>query len=94
MAGDLEKPKAIGGKPIVVIAVKHDRVIRRDSGAAQEFLERFLADDVAADLILELSLPVEANSARDMARIVGLGIHVDLSQFDARFAQVLFHPVG
>ena len=62
--------------------------------APSSVLEVLLADDVAADLVLELRLPVEADGAGDVAGVVGLRVHVDLDEPDAGLAQVLLDPVG
>ena len=62
--------------------------------AAEQFFKHFLADDVTAQLILELRLPVEAHRATNVAGIVGFGVHVNLGEFDAGFVEVLFDPVG
>ena len=53
-----------------------------------------MADDVAAELVLELGLPVEADGAGDVAGVVGLGVDVDLDEADAGVAEVLLDPVG
>src|SRR4029077_7747154 len=80
--------------PVVVVAVKNDRVVRRNAGAADEFFKSFLADDVAADLVLQLRLPVEPGRTWNMSRVVSLGVPVNLDEFDAGFAQVGFDPIG
>ena len=94
VAVNLEQPEAVGGKPIVVVAVEDHRVAGRDACLAQQFFEFLFADDVAADLVLQLALPVETDCARDVARVVGLRVDVDLDQFDPGLAEVLLHPVG
>jgi hypothetical protein len=90
VAVNLENPKTIGGEPVVVVAVKNDGVGGRDASAAEELLELLLADDVAAELVLGLRLPVEADGAGDMAGLIGLGVDIDLDEFDAGLAQVSF----
>ena len=94
MAVNFEEPKTVGGEPVIVVAVNNHGVVGRDAGAADQFFECFAADDVAANLVLELRLPVEADRAGDMAGVVGLGIDVNLDEFDVWFAEVFFDPIG
>jgi hypothetical protein len=74
----LEKPKAIGSKPVIVVSIENHRVIRGNARFAREFFEILLADNVAPDLIL----------------VVGFGIHIYFDQLDARLAEDVFNPVG
>ena len=69
VAVDLEQPETVGGEPVVVVPVEDHCVLRGDAGAADELLERLLADDVAVDLVLQLGLPVEADRAADVAGV-------------------------
>ena len=94
VAVDFEQPKPVSGEPIVIVAVKDNAVPRRDTCAADEFLERVLADNIPAHLVLELRLPVKTDRAGDVAGVVGLGVHVNLDEFDAGFAEVVLDPIG
>ena len=61
---------------------------------AQQLLEVGLADDVAADLVLELAGPVEADRAGDVPFVVGVGVDVDLDELDAGVACRGRRPTG
>src|SRR5262249_20861239 len=93
VAVNLEQPEPIRREPVIVITVGDDCILRRNTGAADELFERFLADDVAIDLILELGLPIEADRSLDVAGVVCLRIDIDLYDFDPRLAEILFDPV-
>jgi hypothetical protein len=67
----LEKPKAIGSKPVIVVSIENHCVIRGKARFTRELFEILLADNVAANLILELRLPVKTNRPGDMAGFVG-----------------------
>src|SRR3954451_7721096 len=58
VAVELEVPVRVGRKPVVVAAVEHDEVVVGDALLRQELLELLLVDEVAADLVLEVLLPV------------------------------------
>ena len=60
----------------------------------QQRLELLLVDEVAADLVLQVGLPVELDGARDVAAVVGGGVLVDLDEDDAVVVEVLLDPVG
>src|SRR6185437_9214714 len=83
-----------GREPVVIVTVKNDCVVWRNARVAKEFFKRLLGDDVAAHLVLKLSLPVESYCARDVAGLVCLGIHIYLDEFDSGNAEVFFYPIG
>jgi hypothetical protein len=90
----LEHPEGVGGEPVVVVAVEDDRVAVADAGFAEELFDIGLAEDVATGLILQLAGPVEADGARDVAFVVGVGVDVDLDELNAGVGAVLGDPVG
>ena len=53
-----------------------------------------LVDEVPADRVLQVGLPVELDGAGDVAGVVGGGVLVDLDEDDARGVEVLLGPVG
>ncbi len=53
-----------------------------------------LLDEVAADRVLEVLLPVEADGAADVVLLVGSGVLVDLDQDHLRVVEVGLDPVG
>ena len=59
----------------------------------EQRLERRLVDQVAADVVLKLRLPVPSHRARDVALIVRRRVHVHFHQPDLRIAQVLAPPI-
>ena len=94
VAVQLEVPVGVGGEPVVVAAVEHDRVVVGDAAVGEERLELRLVHEVAADLVLEVGRPVELDGALDVALVVGRGVLVDLDQDDARGVEVVRHPLG
>jgi hypothetical protein len=91
---DLEQPKAIGGKPVVVVAVENDRGVIVDSGIAKQLFQLGFRDDVAYERVAELRRPVPPYRSRDMSLVVGGRIDVDLGDSDRRILQVLACPIG
>ena len=91
---ELEQPEAVGGEPVVVVAVNNDRVILADPRTAHERGELLLADDVASHLVLQLALPVETDRTRHVPLVVRLRIDVDLDDLDVGVVEVLPYPVG
>src|SRR6266850_533725 len=89
-----ELPEGVGGEPIVVIAVKKNGGVVGNAGSAEQLFERGLVDQIAADVVLELGLPVPADSAGDMALIVGGGVHVDFDEAEIGRIQILREPIG
>ena len=94
VAVELEVPVGVGGEPVVVAAVEHDGVVVGDAPLGQQRLELLLVDEVAADLVLQVGLPVELDRALDVALVVGRGVLVDLDQDDAGGVEVVLHPLG
>ncbi len=90
---ELEVPVGVGGEPVVVAAVEDDGVVIRDTSFRQEGFEALLADEVVADAVLEVLLPVELDGVRDVALVVGLGVFVDFDQNDIGVAEVFLDPV-
>src|SRR5262249_6310906 len=89
-----EQPERIGGEPVVVIAVQDNRRLGRDTCVGGQFLEVFLADDVARNLILKLRLPVEGNRAGQVTGLVLRGIDIHLNETLVGVFEVLNSPIG
>jgi len=81
-------------EPIVVVAVDYDRIAWQNAGRAQELLESCFASNIAADLVLELGLPIEPDRPTNVAGVVLLGINVDFDELDSRSAEILLDPIG
>src|SRR5712664_1557335 len=86
-------PKGVSGEPIVVVAVEKNGGVIGNAGSAEKLLKRGLVDQIAADVVLELGLPVPADSAGDVALIVGGGVHVDFDEAEIGGVQVLSDPI-
>jgi hypothetical protein len=89
----LEVPVGVGGEPVVVSAVQNHRIAVRDTFGGQKLFERSLVDEVAADRILQIALPVDTNSAVDVVDVVLRGVLVHLHQYDIRILRVVDDPV-
>jgi hypothetical protein len=94
VAVQLEVPVGVGGEPVVVAAVEHDGVVVADALLAHQLLELLLADEVTADLVLELGLPVEADGTLDVAAVVGGHVLVHLDEHDLGVGEVGLGPVS
>ena len=91
---ELEVPVGVRGEPVVVAPVQHDRLVVADSARGQQLLELHLGDEVAADRVLQIGLPVDPDGVRDVALLVRGGVLVDLDQDHRRVLEVRLHPVG
>ena len=94
VAVELEVPVGVGREPVVVAAVQDDGVVVGDAALGQQCLELLLAHEVAADRVLQVLLPVEADRAPDVVLVVGGGVLVDLDEDDLRVVEVGLDPVG
>ncbi len=94
MAVQLEVPVGVGGEPVVVAAVEDDGVVIGDAALGQQGRELLAVDEVAADLILQVLLPVELDGAGDVAAVVGRGVLVDLDEDGLVGGEVLLSPFG
>jgi len=90
----LEQPEEPGREPVVVIAVRDDRRIRRHAGFRQQRLELFLVDQIADRVLLQIGLPVEADRGGDVTLFIGGRVDVDLEDANFRILRVLGEPVG
>src|SRR4029077_11049481 len=68
-------PEGVGGEPVVVVAVEKDGGVAADAGLAEEALELGSFDEIAANGILKLGLPVPGDGAGDVPLVVSGGIH-------------------
>jgi hypothetical protein len=87
-------PVGVGGEPVVVAAVEHDQVVVGDAPLAEQGAEPVAVDEVVADAVLQVLLPVELDRAGDVALVVGSGVLVDLDQDDVRVGEMLLDPVS
>ena len=94
VAVQLEVPVGVRGEPVVVAAVQDHRVVVADALAGQQLLEAGPVDEVAADGILQVGLPVQLDGARQVAGVVGGGVLVDLDEDQPGGGQVLLGPFG
>ena len=90
---NLELPESPGGKPVVIVAVKNHLGAVADSRLTQKFFEIFLGGDVALVGVAQLGIPGPTNGPRDMAFIIGLGVHVDFDDSDIGIVLVLLDPL-
>jgi len=60
-------PEGVSGEPVVVVAIEKNGGAVGNAGGAEKFFERGLVDQIAADVVLELGLPVPSDGARDVS---------------------------
>ena len=94
VAVELEVPVRVGREPVVVAAVEHDRVVVGDAALGQQGLELVLVHEVAADLVLQVLLPVDAHGTADVVLVVGGRVLVDLDEHHLVVVEVGLDPVG
>src|ERR671927_43737 len=89
VAVELEVPVGVGGEPVVVAAVEDHGVVVGDAALGEQLLETLLVDEVAADRVLQVLLPVELDGTFEVAAVVGAGVLVHLDEDEAGGVQVL-----
>ena len=94
VAVQLQLPKGVGGEPIVVVAIEKNRCVIGNAGGAEKLFEGGLVDQVAADVVLELGLPVPADGAGDVSLVVGGSVHVDFDEAEIGGIEILRGPIG
>src|SRR5216684_4989335 len=94
MAVELQLPEGVSGEPVVVVAVMKDGGAVGNAGGAEKPFESGLVDQVAADAVLELGLPVPGDRAGDVALVVGGGVHVDFDEAEIGGIEILSGPIG
>src|SRR4029077_13722315 len=86
-------PKRVSREPVVVVAVEDPRRVFPYARLAQQPLERDLVNQIAPEVVLQLRLPVPANSSGDVPLIVSRGVHVHLNQPHFRIVLMFRHPL-
>ena len=79
----LEIPVRVRREPVVVTAIQHHGVVVADAAFAEQLLELFLADEVAANLVLQVGLPVELDGTGDVTTVIRGSVFVDLDEDDS-----------
>jgi hypothetical protein len=79
-----EVPVGVGGEPVAVAAVHHDLGAVADPEPVHQGGEGLGADEVAAERVLEVVLPVDGQGAGDVAAGVGVGVLVHLQDAPVR----------
>ena len=88
-----EQPEAVGGVPVVAVAVEDHGGVVRDAPARHQRLEAGLVDEVALERVLDVDVPVELDGAGDVALLVEQDVLVGLHEPKARVVQMLGDPV-
>ncbi|HET9163295.1 MAG TPA: hypothetical protein VFN89_07635 [Solirubrobacterales bacterium] len=89
-----EVPVGVGGEPVVAVAVEDDGVVVGDAAAPHQLAEGLGVEEVPADLVLEVCLPIKADRAGDVALKVEGRVLIDLDDPDRVVVEVLGDPVG
>src|SRR5688572_21893868 len=87
-----KNPEAVCRKPVVVIAIKDNVRVAGDTCLTQQFLEFFLADNIAPKLILKLCRPAKTDRTGEMLRCIKRSLDADLDQPKFRTGQVFIDP--
>src|SRR5260370_7254931 len=69
-------PEGVGGEPVVVVAVEQNGGVVGNAGGTEKFFESGFIDQIAPDVVLELSLPVPANGAAHVPLLLSPAIHI------------------
>ena len=80
VAVQLQLPEGVRCKPVVIVAIKNDRGVVRNAGGAEKFFERGLVNQIAADAVLKLCLPIPADRSGNVALIVRSGVNIDFDE--------------
>jgi hypothetical protein len=88
-----EQPEAVGGVPVVLVAIENDGHVVGDATLAGEFLETRLVDEIPVDLVLHLRVPVQFEGARDVSDLIQEDILVRFENADVGIIQVLRNPL-
>src|SRR5699024_12541919 len=75
-----QQPVGPGGKPVVIITIKHDGGIVADTGFFEQLFEILLGYDGSAQLVLQLSFPVPAYRPGNVSGTIGFRINVHFYQ--------------
>ena len=94
MSVKLQLPQGVRGEPVVVVAVEKNSGVIGNAGGAEKLFERGFVDEVAADIVLKLGLPVPADGAGDVSLVVGGGIHIDFDETKIGGIQIFSRPIG
>ena len=94
MAVQLEVPVGVGGEPVVVAAVEDHGVVVGDAALGEQRLEAHLVDEVAADRVLQVLLPVDLDRAGDVPLVVGARVLIYLDDDGARRTDAGLDVVG
>ena len=90
----LEEPVGVGGEPVVVASVQHDRGVRPDARLGEQRREPGLVLEVTPHIGVQVGAPVPAHRSTDMSLVVGRCVLVDLDQANAGIVEVLLDPIG
>src|SRR6202521_5286 len=94
VAVKLQLPEGVGGEPVVVVAVEKDAGAVGNAGSAEKFFESGLVNQITADVVLKLGLPIPSDGAGDVSLVVGGGVHVDFDEAEIGRIKILRGPIG
>src|SRR5829696_1155822 len=91
---DLVVPVGVGGEPVVVAPVQDHGRVRGDAEGVLELGELLGRDEVAAQRVLEVGVPVDGHGPADVPAGIRVGVLVDLDHAQVGVVQVGGQPVG
>src|SRR5712664_4289607 len=87
-------PEGVSGEPVVVITIQKNGCVIGNARGAEKFFESGLVDQIAADVVLELGLPVPSDGAGDVTLVVAGGVHVDFDKAEIGGIEIMSGPIG
>src|SRR5215211_1324633 len=87
-------PVGVGGEPVIVAPVQDHGGVGGDAQGVLELGELLGVDEVAAQRVLEVGVPVDGHGPADVAAGVGVGVLVDLDNAQVGVVPVGGQPVG
>jgi hypothetical protein len=85
-------PQGVGGPPVGLVAVEHDRGVGGDALGRHQPGKALAVDVVAGDRVVEVGVPVELDRARDVAGLIQQHVLIRLGHHQVGVLKVLGQP--
>ena len=87
-------PQGVGGPPVGLVAVEHDRGVGGDALLCHHPGEARAVDVVAGDRVVQVGEPVELDRAGDVAGVIQQHVLIRLGHHQVGVVEVLDQPAG